>query len=122
MISNQKSDIKSAGSSIKLKNIFDYLYVLLGISCFVAVAIVTIFLWNVHQSNELLVLRENLKNELVVNDIKKIVQMVLKDAENDYRPQYEERKRYVEPQMKQNISFTGTNTFIPKLVRVADSQ
>lgn len=65
----------------------DYVYVLLGVLCFTTIAISTIFVWYAHQFSDLSVLKENLKDDLIVNDIKQIVRMVLKDI--DYQPLYE---------------------------------
>lgn len=65
---------------IKLNTITDYLYALLAIILYIAsIAIVAVFVWNAHQVNDLSVLRENLRNDLVAGDIKHIVQMVLRD-------------------------------------------
>lgn len=70
----------------KFKWIFDYLLLLLGISCVVAIAVVTTFLWTVQRTNELTVLQENLKNDLIVKDIEQIVRMVLKDVARESSP------------------------------------
>ncbi|KAG4078140.1 hypothetical protein HA402_002192 [Bradysia odoriphaga] len=72
--------------AIKLKSIFDYVYVSLAILCFASIAIVAIVVWNVHQFNDLSVLRENLRNDLVVSDIKHIVEIVLKDMAKEQTP------------------------------------
>lgn len=76
----------------QLKNIFGNIYVLLGISCTAATVIATLFVWNVYQFHDLSVLRENLKNDLIVNDIRHIVKIALRDMENEYRPLQEGRK------------------------------
>lgn len=94
MTIDQQLDLKSicqTSSPMKVKNICDYVYVLLGFSFFAIIA--SILLWNVHKFNDLSVLREKLKNDLIVNDIKQIVQAVLKDIENQYQPLHQERKR-----------------------------
>lgn len=94
MAIDQQSKLKSTSQpSMKLKNIFDYVYVLLGISCFATVAIAAIFVWNVHRFNDLSVLRENLKNDLIVDDIKHIVRIVLQELGNEYQPLHEARRR-----------------------------
>lgn len=94
MTIDQQSELKSISQpSMKLKNIFDYVYVLLGISCFATMAIAGIFVWNVYRYNDLSVLRENLKNEVIVDDIKHLVRIVLKELENDQQPLHEARMR-----------------------------
>lgn len=74
-----KSEKTKPDCQTKLKSVFDNVYVLLAILCFASVAILGIFVWNVHQLNDISVLRENLRNDLVVSDIKQIVQIALRD-------------------------------------------
>lgn len=65
--------------SIELKTNSNYIYVICAILYFASITVVAIFVWNVHQVNDLSVLRENLRNDLVVSDIKHIVQSVLRE-------------------------------------------
>lgn len=78
---------------IELNTIGDYVYALLAIILYIAsIATVAMFVWNVHQVGDVSVLRENLRNDLVVEDIRRIVQMVLRDMElMDNTPFYDVR-------------------------------
>lgn len=65
-----------------------FVYVLLGFLCLSTVAFATIFVCYANRLNDLSVLRENLKNDFIVSDIKRIVQIVLKDMKHEYPPLY----------------------------------
>lgn len=70
----------------KIDRNLSYVYVFLGVLCCATIAISTIFVWYAHQCSELSVLRENLKNDLIVNDIKHIVRILIDD---EYKPLYD---------------------------------
>lgn len=63
-----------------------FVYVLLGVLCFLTIMIATIFVCYVNRLSDLSVLRDNLKNDFIVDDIKHIVQMVLRDMKNEHQP------------------------------------
>lgn len=70
---------------------FYFVYVLLGILYVTTVAIICVCYTN--RLNDLSVLKENLKNEFIVNDIKHIVQIVLKDMKNEHQPVFKLSER-----------------------------
>lgn len=92
LISNSLAP-SSHHSKSKLKNNLDNVYVFLGISFFATIGIATIFVWYAYQLNDLSVLRQNLRNELIVNDIKHIVKIILDDIKNEQHTPYEGLKR-----------------------------
>lgn len=57
---------------------------LLGILYFLFIAMAVAFVCFTNRINDLSVLRENLKNELIVNDLKHIVQAILQKSNNEY--------------------------------------
>lgn len=63
-----------------MNTIADYIYALIGIMLYIgSIVIVAMFVCNFNQVDDVSVLRENLRNDLIVDDIKHIVQMVLRD-------------------------------------------
>lgn len=63
-----------------MNTIADYIKALIGIMLYIAtIVIVAMFVCNFHQVDDVSALRENLRNDFIVDDIKHIVQMVLKD-------------------------------------------
>lgn len=68
-------------------------YVLVGILYLSTIAIALICVCYANRLNDLSMLRENLKNEFIVTDIKHIVQMVLKDMKNEHQPMYKLSER-----------------------------
>ncbi|KAJ6637052.1 Olfactomedin-like protein 2B [Pseudolycoriella hygida] len=85
--------IHEAPSASRLRIISDNVYVLFIICCLAAIAISAICVWNVRQNNGLAELRQNLKNDLVVEDLRNIIEFVLKDLKNDLTPLNYMRKR-----------------------------
>lgn len=72
---------------------FYFIYALLGILYLATIAIGIICVCYGNRLNDLSVLRENLKNEFILTDIKHIVQMVLKDMKNDHQSLYKLSER-----------------------------
>lgn len=72
---------------------FYVIYVLVGILYVSTVSIICAYYTN--QRNDLTVLRENFKNEFIVNDIKHIVQRVLNDIRNEHQPAFRMSERWV---------------------------
>ncbi len=70
-----------------------FIYVLLGILYVSTIAILCVCYANANRLNDLSVLRENLKNEFIVNDMKRIVQIVLKDMKNEHPPVFKLSER-----------------------------
>lgn len=70
-----------------------YVYVLLGILYLSTIAIAILCVCYGNRLNDLSVLRENFKDELIVTDIKHIVERVLKDMKNEHPPLYKLSER-----------------------------
>lgn len=89
-INHQSELISSPNDSKEKENNFGgnlyFVYVLLGILYLSTIAIGIICVCSANRLNDLSVLRENLKNEFILNDIKHIVQIVLKDMKNEHQP------------------------------------
>lgn len=87
---NHQSELISPNDSKEKENNFGgnlyFVYVLLGILYLSTIAIGIICVCSANRLNDLSVLRENLKNEFILNDIKHIVQIVLKDMKNEHQP------------------------------------
>lgn len=85
-----KSLCSSSSESKEKENNFSgnffLVYVLLGILYLSTIAIAVICVCYANRLNDLSALRENLKNEFILNDIKHIVQVVLKDMKNEHQP------------------------------------
>lgn len=92
-----KSLCSSSNHSKEKENNFGgnlyFVYVLLGILYFSTIAIAVTFMCYANRLNDLSALREHLRNEFIVNDIKHIVQIVLKDVKNEHQPVYKLSER-----------------------------
>lgn len=92
-----KSLCSSSNHSKEKENNFSgnlyFVYVILGILYLSTIAIAIIFVYYANGLNDLSVLRENLKSEFIANDIKHIVQVVLKDMKNEHPPLYKLSER-----------------------------